>query len=377
MRIRLARSLAVLLAVDRLLPAGLVAPPAGSGPRSQRGQVIQKLEPLGTTDLAPCRGYEHAAAAPSMWSAAPGSWAPPSRTSWRERGDRGRRGGAHRGGLRRPGQVRRPRALDWCDSSPLSASPGPRELRAHAETGLAREIATDYGIPAPGDVHGGRARGRRRAAAATAMPAPGLGERAAGCRIAPRARSAPTATTAQVRPARFTAALAAFGGCDGPPSAWASGSCGEHGQRDGAARGVPKGRAASRWRPTPSSSRWGRGRAASRAALDLPTVRGLGGCSVTLAGGGTCPRTRCSWLRTAPPASRAGAGDRPAAGRTARSTCAGWPISGRQLPARAGGVEVSDRLRRARPRRRPRDAGLAPARSRGGSVRVYIAPVAI
>jgi glycine/D-amino acid oxidase-like deaminating enzyme len=160
-------------------------------------------------------------------------------------------------------------ALDWCDGSPL----GPlarASFTLHAE--LARQIGIDYGYRRLDTfMLAARERGSRTGGHRVAAP-----EWIDGAGVVTAALGS-TETTAQVHPARFTAALieaaaarVRIGVVDGIV------------QRDGAARGVRvDGETLEADAVVLAMGPW-----TSRAAtgLRLPRVRGLKGYSVTLAG---------------------------------------------------------------------------------------------
>jgi glycine/D-amino acid oxidase-like deaminating enzyme len=160
-------------------------------------------------------------------------------------------------------------ALDWCDGSPL----GPlarASFALHAE--LARRIGTDYGYRRMDTFmltarERGSVRGGHRVAAPSWIDGAGVVTAALGS----------TDTTAQVHPARFTAALIAAA-----PARVRMGVVEEVVVRDGAARGVRvDGETidadAVVLAMGPWTNRLGGG-------LRLPRVRGLKGYSVTLSG---------------------------------------------------------------------------------------------
>jgi glycine/D-amino acid oxidase-like deaminating enzyme len=163
-------------------------------------------------------------------------------------------------------------ALDWCDGTPL----GPlarASFALHAE--LARGLKTDYGYRRMdtfmlaarerGAVHGGH-----RVQAPSWLDGAGVVTAALGS----------TETTAQVQPARFTAAL--LDGAKTRGTTVRIGAVEEIVQRDGAARGVRvDGDTIDGDAVVLAMGPW-----TSRAArgLRLPAVHGLKGYSVTLAG---------------------------------------------------------------------------------------------
>jgi glycine/D-amino acid oxidase-like deaminating enzyme len=164
-------------------------------------------------------------------------------------------------------------ALDWCDSSPL----GPlarASFALHAE--LARTLGADYGYRRMETFmlaarEGGRVRGGHRMPAPDWMNGPAIVAGALGT----------TETTAQVHPARFTTALLDAARAKG--ATFRLGVVEGVTVRYGMARGVqvsgePLAADAVVLALGPWTSRVARG-------LDLPTVRGLKGYSVTLAAG--------------------------------------------------------------------------------------------
>ncbi len=159
-------------------------------------------------------------------------------------------------------------ALDWCDGTPL----GPlarASFALHAE--LARELETDYGYRRVDTFmlaarERGTVSGGHRVAAPHWLDGAGVVTAALGS----------TETTAQIHPARFTAAL-----LDAARAQLRIGVVEEVVQRDGAARGVRvNGETIEADAVVLAMGPW-----TSRAArgLRLPTVRGLKGYSVTLA----------------------------------------------------------------------------------------------
>jgi glycine/D-amino acid oxidase-like deaminating enzyme len=158
-------------------------------------------------------------------------------------------------------------ALDWCDGSPL----GPlarASFTLHAE--LARQIGTDYGYRRLDTFmlaarERGSVSGRHRVAAPEWIDGAGIVTAALGS----------TETTAQVQPARFTAAL-----IEAAPARVRIGVVDEVVQRDGVARGVRVGAETI----DADAVVLAMGPWTNRAGLRLPRVRGLKGYSVTLAG---------------------------------------------------------------------------------------------
>jgi len=159
-------------------------------------------------------------------------------------------------------------ALDWCDGSPLEPL-ARASFALHAE--LARALGTDYGyrrmdtFMMAARERGGVA-GRHRVAAPGWLDGAGVVTAALGS----------TETTAQVHPARFTAALLEAAG-----ARLRIGVVDAVVQRDGAARGVRMGGETLDTDAVvlalgPWTSRL--------VGLRLPRVRGLKGYSVTLAG---------------------------------------------------------------------------------------------
>jgi glycine/D-amino acid oxidase-like deaminating enzyme len=160
-------------------------------------------------------------------------------------------------------------ALDWCDDSPL----GPLARASFAlHTELAGKLGVDYGYRRV-DTFMLAARERGGLAGGHRVAAPGWLD-GAGVVIAALGS---TDTTAQVHPARFTRAL-----FDAAPVRMRLGVVEDVVQRDGVARGVRVGGETLEADAVvlamgPWTSRVVRG-------LRLPTVRGLKGYSVTLAG---------------------------------------------------------------------------------------------
>jgi glycine/D-amino acid oxidase-like deaminating enzyme len=163
-------------------------------------------------------------------------------------------------------------ALDWCDGSPL----GPLARASFAlHAALARELGADYGYRRVDTFmlaarEGGSLRGGHRVPAPAWLDGAGVVTAALGS----------TETTAQVHPARFTGALVA--------AAQARGTLVRHGvvesvvQGDGIARGVAvDGQALGADAVVLAMGPW-TGRLSGR--LQLPSVRGLKGYSVTLTG---------------------------------------------------------------------------------------------
>ena len=159
-------------------------------------------------------------------------------------------------------------ALDWCDGTPL----GPlarASFALHAE--LARELETDYGYRRVNTFmlaarERGTVSGGHRVAKPHWLDGAGVVTAALGS----------TETTAQIHPARFTAAL-----LDAARAQVRIGVVEEVVQRDGAARGVRvDGETIEADAVVLAMGPW-----TSRAArgLRLPAVRGLKGYSVTLA----------------------------------------------------------------------------------------------
>src|SRR5437899_829584 len=163
-------------------------------------------------------------------------------------------------------------ALDWCDGSPL----GPlarSSFTLHAE--LARELAIDYGYRRV-DTFMLAARERGTPSGGHRVAAPGWLD---GAGVVTAALGS-TDTTAQVQPARFTAAL--LGAATMRGATLRIGVVEEIAQRDGAARGVRVGSETIEADAVvlamgPWTSRAARG-------LRLPAVHGLKGYSVTLTG---------------------------------------------------------------------------------------------
>ena len=159
-------------------------------------------------------------------------------------------------------------ALDWCDASPL----GPLARASFAlHAALARQLGTDYGYRRMDTFmlaarERGTVTGGHRVAAPQWLDGAGVVTAALGS----------TETTAQIHPARFTAAL-----LDAARAQLRIGVVEEVVQRDGAARGVRvNGETIEADAVVLAMGPW-----TSRAArgLRLPTVRGLKGYSVTLA----------------------------------------------------------------------------------------------
>jgi glycine/D-amino acid oxidase-like deaminating enzyme len=159
-------------------------------------------------------------------------------------------------------------ALDWCDGSPL----GPlarASFALHAD--LAREITTDYGYRRL-DTFMVVARERGSVSGGHRVEAPGWVDGAGAVTGA----LGSTETTAQVHPARFTAAL-----LDASRARLRVGVVQEMIQRDGAARGVRvDGETLEADAVVLALGPWTTHVAGRR----LPRVRGLKGYSVTLAG---------------------------------------------------------------------------------------------
>ena len=135
-------------------------------------------------------------------------------------------------------------------------------------------------------------------------------------------------------PRRFTAAL-----LDAARGAWRPPALGVVEARGGARRRGPR-RARStarRSRPTPSCWRWARGPAAWRAGCCRACAASRATASRSTRA--TCRRTRCSWTTAPPTAARWS--PRSSRGRTARSTCAAWPIR-RRCRIRRRAWTVSD-----------------------------------
>jgi len=162
-------------------------------------------------------------------------------------------------------------ALDWCDGSEL----GPlarASFALHAE--LARQLGTDYGYRRM-DTFMLAARERGAIAGGHRVAAPSWLD---GAGVVTAALGSPE-TTAQVHPARFTAALIDAAKARG--SALRIGVVEEIVQRDGAVRGVRvNGEIVEADAVVLAMGPW-----TSRVArnLRIPTVRGLKGYSVTLA----------------------------------------------------------------------------------------------
>jgi len=162
-------------------------------------------------------------------------------------------------------------ALDWCDGSEL----GPlarASFALHAE--LARQLGTDYGYRRM-DTFMLAARERGAIAGGHRVAAPSWLD---GAGVVTAALGSP-ATTAQVHPARFTAALIDAAKARG--SALRIGVVEEIVQRDGAVRGIRvNGEIVEADAVVLAMGPW-----TSRVArnLRIPTVRGLKGYSVTLA----------------------------------------------------------------------------------------------
>jgi glycine/D-amino acid oxidase-like deaminating enzyme len=158
-------------------------------------------------------------------------------------------------------------ALDWCDGSPL----GPlarASFALHAE--LARAVGTDYGYRRM-DTFMLAARERESVSGRHRVPAPDWID---GAGVV-TAELGSTETTAQVHPARFTAAL-----IEAAPARVCIGVVEEVVQRDGAARGVRvDGETVEADAVVLALGPW-----TNRVGLRLPRVRGLKGYSVTLAG---------------------------------------------------------------------------------------------
>jgi glycine/D-amino acid oxidase-like deaminating enzyme len=165
-------------------------------------------------------------------------------------------------------------ALDWCDDSPL----GPLARASFAlHAGLAGRLGADYGYRRV-DTFMLAARERGSMAGGHRVAAPGWLD---GSGVVTAALGT-TETTAQVHPARFTAALLdAARGCG---AALRPGVVEDVLQRDGAARGVRVDGAALDGDAVVLAMGPWTGRLAGR--LGLPRVRGLKGYSVTLAGAG-------------------------------------------------------------------------------------------
>ena len=162
-------------------------------------------------------------------------------------------------------------ALDWCDGSPL----GPlarASFALHAE--LASQLGTDYGYRRM-DTFMVAARERGTVAGGHRVTAPPWLD---GAGVVTAALGS-TETTAQVHPARFTAALLAAAQARG--TALRIGVVEGVIQRDGAARGVrADGETVEADTVVLTMGPW-TGRAAGR--LPLPRISGLKGYSVTLA----------------------------------------------------------------------------------------------
>jgi glycine/D-amino acid oxidase-like deaminating enzyme len=162
-------------------------------------------------------------------------------------------------------------ALDWCDGSPL----GPlarRSFALHAE--LARDLATDYGYRRM-DTFMVAARERGALAGGHGVAAPAWLDGAGLVRAA----LGTTETTAQVIPARFTAALLDAARTHG--TELRIGVVDELVRRDGAARGVRVGRDLIEADAVVLAMGPWTGRVAGGL---LPRIRGLKGHSVTLTG---------------------------------------------------------------------------------------------
>jgi glycine/D-amino acid oxidase-like deaminating enzyme len=162
-------------------------------------------------------------------------------------------------------------ALDWCDGTPLEAL-ARASFALHAE--LAAELGTDYGYRRMDTFmlaasERGQVPGGHRIAAPAWLDGAGAVTAALGT----------TATTAQVDPARFTAAL--LGGARALGSELRLGAVEGVVQRDGAARGVSvAGGIVEADAVVLAMGPW-TGQAAG--GLPLPRVRGLKGYSVVLA----------------------------------------------------------------------------------------------
>jgi glycine/D-amino acid oxidase-like deaminating enzyme len=174
-------------------------------------------------------------------------------------------------------------ALDWCDGSPLEAL-ARRSFALHAE--LPRLLGIDYGYRRV-DTFMLAARERGATPGGHRVPAPSWLDGAAVVRAA----LGSTETTAQVHPARFTAALLAAARASG--AALCIGIVEDVIERDGAAAGVriaggTGARAAAEVLEADAvvlaMGPW-TGRA--RGQLRLPRIGGLKGHSVTLAAPGT------------------------------------------------------------------------------------------
>jgi glycine/D-amino acid oxidase-like deaminating enzyme len=165
-------------------------------------------------------------------------------------------------------------ALDWCDDSPL----GPlarRSFALHAE--LAARIGADYGYRRMDTFmmaarERGAVSGRRRIAAPAWLDGAGVVTAALGS----------TETTAQVHPARFTAALVAAARASG--CTLRIGMVGPVSARDGVVEGVVvNGETLAADAVVLAMGPW---TGHFSRALGLPRVRGLKGYSVTLAAPG-------------------------------------------------------------------------------------------
>jgi glycine/D-amino acid oxidase-like deaminating enzyme len=161
-------------------------------------------------------------------------------------------------------------ALDWCDASPL----GPLARASFALHGeLARELRTDYGYRGV-DTFMMAARERRVLAAGHAVAAPAWLD---GAGVVTAALGS-TGTTAQIHPARFTAALLDAAQARGAALRIAAVEGVVH--ADGAVRGVALGGATLEADAVVLAMGPWTGRAAG--GLRLPRVTGLKGYSVTL-----------------------------------------------------------------------------------------------
>ena len=164
-------------------------------------------------------------------------------------------------------------ALDWCDGSPL----GPlarKSFALHAE--LAKQLGIDYGYRRM-DTFMLAARERGAASGGHRVAAPGWLD---GAGVVTAALGS-TETTAQVTPARFTAAL--LGAAQALGTRLCMGVVDGVARREGAARGVmmASGETLEADAVVLAMGPW-TGRAAER--LPLPNVYGLKGYSVTLEG---------------------------------------------------------------------------------------------
>jgi glycine/D-amino acid oxidase-like deaminating enzyme len=173
-------------------------------------------------------------------------------------------------------------ALDWCDGSPLEAL-ARASFALHAE--LARQLGADYGYRRMDTFmvaarERGPVPGRHRVTAPAWLDGAGVVTAALGS----------TATTAQVHPARFTAAL--LGAAQARGTVLRIGVVESVVQRDGVARGVRlDGETLEADAVVLAMGPWtgrvaGSGRGDATGRLGLPRISGLKGYSVTVAAAG-------------------------------------------------------------------------------------------